>query len=614
MAVRRLSRRTRERGHMHNNIRSKIVARIDQYRQEARRLEKTADIISFLRLAAVIAGIAAACLFGGNPQAVHGWALATIIVFGCLVKKHRKIKHVLRKTGCKIAINEQQLARMGDTWTEFSDDGKEFMAAEHPFINDLDIFGPKSLFQWINATKTFYGREILKNLLAMPAKDIDSIKARQDAVRELAGKEGFCQKLQCEGMLAPEGGRNPELLTEYARDVTRLFPAKWLKAGSFLLPGLTIPAIVLAVLGSDFSYQLLAVLIPLQILVSVAGYRRISSVLNRVHKFRKDIRLYEELLRIIQAEDFRGSELAELKRDLLNDNISALEGIRKLDGIIAAVDLRYNLISYSIFNFTLLWDYHCVFALEGWKEKYGVLLEKWLYTIGYFEALASLANIAKLNPQWAFPEFSEDRLSLSAKELGHPLLSQERRVCNDAEINTRISIITGSNMSGKTTWLRTIGINLVLAYAGAPVCANKLECPVVDIFTSMRINDDLGSGISTFYAELLRIKAIISHSRQQRPMLFLIDEIFRGTNSKDRLIGALSVLKNLNKEWVIGLISTHDLELCALEGDPDIKAANYHFTESYAEGEIRFDYKLRPGRCNSTNARYLMQLVGIDLV
>jgi DNA mismatch repair ATPase MutS len=229
------------------------------------------------------------------------------------------------------------------------------------------------------------------------------------------------------------------------------------------------------------------------------------------------------------------------------------------------------------------------------------------------EALSSLAVIGHMYPQWTYPTFSQTGMRFEAKGLGHPLIPKDSCVRNDFKINRGTCVITGSNMSGKTTLLRTVGINLVLAYAGAPVFADKLECAVMGIFTSMRVHDDLGSGISTFYAELLRIKMIIDHSRRKLPMIYLIDEIFMGTNSADRITGARSVLKNLSKSWIIGMISTHDFELCDLEQESNVNVENYHFVETYSNNEILFDYKLRPGRSRTTNAKYLMKMVGIEL-
>jgi DNA mismatch repair ATPase MutS len=234
--------------------------------------------------------------------------------------------------------------------------------------------------------------------------------------------------------------------------------------------------------------------------------------------------------------------------------------------------------------------------------------------LGIFEALASLAMISQLNPEWCFPEFKKGHLILSADDMGHPLINSQQRVNNDLKLDNQIAVITGSNMSGKTTLLRTIGVNLVLAYAGAPVCARKFDCTIMDVFTSMRISDDLHSGISTFYAELLRIKMIIDFSKNEQDMIFLVDEVFRGTNSRDRVTGARNVLLNLNKPWAIGLISTHDYELCDLENDNSGRITNYYFIESYTEDQIKFDYLLKPGSCKTSNAKYLMKMAGIEIL
>lgn len=283
--------------------------------------------------------------------------------------------------------------------------------------------------------------------------------------------------------------------------------------------------------------------------------------------------------------------------------------------------MRYSALLMFILNALFLWDFHCVAALGKWKDHHGRHMRTWVETIGAFEALSSLAVIRQIHSDWSFPEIDEPApaeghsqlpLTFIAKDMGHPLIASDKRVTNSITIENSLGVVTGSNMSGKTTLLRTIGINLVLAYAGAPVCAQKLTCSIMNIFTSMRIHDDLNSGVSSFYAELLRIKMIIEYSHTRQPMIFLVDEIFRGTNSLDRIAGAETVLRNLSKDWIIGLISTHDFELCNLENQPGKLIKNYHFTEHYVDNQLCFDYKLRAGRSQTRNARYLMEMVGIE--
>lgn len=245
-----------------------------------------------------------------------------------------------------------------------------------------------------------------------------------------------------------------------------------------------------------------------------------------------------------------------------------------------------------------------------------MLREKSRVLVGYNRNLRGLIQssvIAHIHPEWVFPEIKDLHQRIEARGLGHPLLNPERCVRNDIEIDNNTCIVTGSNMSGKSTWLRAIGINLVLAYAGGPVCAHQFSCSIMDIYTSMEIRDDLINGISTFYAELTRINMILEHSRQGKPMCYLIDEIFRGTNSLDRIAGARVVLKNLSNNGAIGLISTHDFELCDLEKEQWSNFRNYHFEEQYTNGRIEFDYKLRLGRCTTSNARYLMNMAGIEI-
>ncbi|NLB17273.1 MAG: DNA mismatch repair protein MutS, partial [Syntrophomonadaceae bacterium] len=251
--------------------------------------------------------------------------------------------------------------------------------------------------------------------------------------------------------------------------------------------------------------------------------------------------------------------------------------------------------------------------LERWKKENGGRIRGWFDIIGTSEALASLAVILHIHPEWEFPDIQEQGQGIMARDMGHPLLQQDICVRNDIEILQYSCIVTGSNMSGKSTYLRAVGLNLVLAYSGTTVCAREFCCSMLDLFTSMVIRDDLIGGISTFYAELTRIEMILRHSRQGRSMIYLIDEIFRGTNSLDRIAGARTVLRELSRNGAIGLISTHDFELCDLEEDQEVRFRNCHFEEQYVEGGIKFDYKLRPGRCTTSNAKYLMNMVGIQV-
>jgi DNA mismatch repair ATPase MutS len=593
-------------------IKNEILARLKEYKAEEMKQLRQANILSNIRLGTFVVGIGCAVVLYYKVQSIIlgiVMPLGMFAVYFHFVDWHQMVNKLLARTRCYIKINENNLARLDGTWGEFADSGDEYREPEHSYVNDLDIFGKNSLFQLVNTTNTYYGRQALQGLLKRPQADSQTIKARQRAVKELQGKSVFIDKLQCAGVMSERSASDPQRLIHYVQNEATPFSSKGLRGAVLIMSLCSVFSYILALLDI-LPGAIPATLVICQGLLTGIGFKKVSDALDTVHRFKENIKAYKELFDIIEQQNFQEGNLVKMQEMLASKRGQATQSIKRLERIAEAVDIRYNIISYSLFNFLLLWDYHCVFALEAWKKQDGKLLEQWLQAVAYFEVTASLANLARLNPAWCFPVFI-DELCFDGKKVGHPLIDAKLRVGNDFTLRQGLGIITGSNMSGKTTMLRTVGINLVMAYAGAPVCAEQLTCSVMDIATSMRISDDLGNGISTFYAELLRIKKIIEHAELKQPMLFLIDEIFRGTNSNDRITGALSVLRNLNKDWIIGLVSTHDFELCSLEHEEGIVAVNYHFLESYQAGEIQFDYKIRPGRCYTTNAKYLMQMVGI---
>jgi hypothetical protein len=597
---------------------------VDRYAEFEKRFKKFSELetekaketnrLSNLRLISFLAGAAVSVWAFAKAGVLAGilTALAALAVFIYLIILHNRAADELAGLKCKAEINRRYMERLGTGWTSFDDCGMEFADPSHQYADDLDIFGPESLFQWICAANTFYGRRKLRDLLADPDKDPVSIKRRQEAVKELIGRLDFCQELQSEGMRAKGVSEDPGKLLEYTERQAG-FVKKGLINIFYVLPFLLVLSFVLWALGGPVPLFIPVLLLTAQMVIFAAGFKKNAEICGTVYGMRKYLGAYADLLRCIENEDFSDGYLKELKKKLFTEELSSSASIRKLEGIVNAVDIKYSTVLYFLLNVILLWDYHCAFALEEWKEQYGANTRKWLEAAGEMEALASLAVIGHLHPEWAWPELNKGKPAFTGAMIGHPLIREEECVRNDFVLESGACIITGSNMSGKTTLLRTVGINLVLAYAGAPVFAQMLKCSVMDVFTSMRVHDDLAGGISTFYAELLRVKRIIDHSRMELPMIYLIDEIFMGTNSPDRITGARSVLKNLNREWIIGMISTHDFELCELEQESKMSVKNYHFTEKYVNNEIKFDYKLRSGRSTTTNAKYLMKMVGIDL-
>jgi len=573
------------------------------------------NIISNVRLLVFLLGTILAGFFYTENSLPNAYVtfFICIIVFSFFVAKHKRIASRLQEIGYKIIINQQYLDRMDGKWVSFTNDGQDLVDDQHPYTSDLDIFGAKSLFQWMNVTYTFYGRNILKDYLGSHQQNPTLLNKRQQAVKELSGKLDFCQDLQCAGMSFSQMGNDPEGLLYYA-EKTQKISNGWMVFLAYLFPMLTLGTTALCILKFPISAYIPFALFTLQLFLTFMAYHKITPLLQDVYTIKNDLSVFSSLIKLIEEQSFTDDYLSQLKARFFMGKKSSSLQIKRLQQIISFIDVQYSPMLSFVLNVFLLWDYHCLFKVEQWKQANGTFIRKWLETIGYFEAISSLAVISQINPQWCFPQFSEDKLLLTAQNLGHPLIPEHKRICNHVEIGNDICLITGSNMSGKTTFLRTVGINLVLAYAGAPVCAKNMECSMMDIFTSMRIIDDVSSGISTFYAELMRIKMMIDSSHKEENMIFLIDEIFRGTNSLDRIIGGRNVIRNLNKNWIVGLISTHDLELCDLEYEKNANIKNYHFAENYIGTEMKFDYQLRCGRSTTTNAQYLMKMVGIEWV
>ncbi len=589
--------------------------RTKEYTEAKSKLDGKSSLLSNLRLIVFLSGALLAVLTFLYIDMIPGFAVSFVCLaaFLFLVVRHEAVINAAKRYGNLIKINKMCSSRIDGTWIDFTDSGLEYVDGKHSYSSDLDVFGPASLYQMINCAGTWHGKEHLRKLLESPDKRPEQIRKRQKAISELAGKSDFCQELQCEGVSEPEMLKDPGELLEYFESKSKLFGTAWISYLFYILPMLTLLSIVICIIDSTVSVLIPVGLVLIQAIINVIGYKT-SFILKRVYAFRKKIQIYENLLGVIEKEDFQDEYLSRVKAAFLLKNKTAGKQLKSLENIANAVEVSNNFLLYLPLNILFFWDFHCLFALESWKEHSGALVRGWLENIGTVEAMASLAMVSQINPEWTVPEITGKKITVSAMEMGHPLIVEKKRVSNNFDMEDRICIITGSNMSGKSTHLRTVGLNLVLAYAGAAVCAGKFECSIMDIHTSMRLGDDLNSGISTFYAELLRIKSIIAASREQKPMIFLIDEVFRGTNSRDRYTGAKNVLLNLNKSWIIGLISTHDFDLCQLEKNESGRIMNYHFTEEYLQNEIRFDYKIRRGRCNTTNARYLMKMAGIEFL
>ncbi|OIJ16791.1 hypothetical protein BKP45_20985 [Anaerobacillus alkalidiazotrophicus] len=590
--------------------------RLKKYAEQYNKAKRQCNILSNLRLAALLAIIFGIILFYFEYR-IFGilFSICTFVTFVILIVQHEKVKKRKELALSLSRINQQAVNRINGKWVEFKDNGEEYMNQKHQYSVDLDIFGQASVFQWINNTFSFFGRKFLKNTLTEPEKDIIKIKERQAAINELAGKLDWRQHFLADGSATENRMNNPESLFKWAENENHLFRRPWLVWGIRFLSLTTLVSLLVTFLIDIGFFYITVILLLTQLILFMIGLRSYLNA-NKFTDLQKDeILTYQKLLTKIEKENFESKYLSELKSSLIDSNGHyASKQINELSFIVDMMSFKYSPLIYFLLNVIFLLDYHCMIDLEKWKKKSGNSVRTWLTVIGKFEEISSLTTIRYDNPNWCSPQLTNSKQNLSAKNMGHPLLVSNACVGNDLNIRSsgNILLITGSNMSGKSTLLRTVGLNLVLAYIGAPVCANDFKCSVMDIYTSMRVSDNLEKKISSFYAELLRIKTIIQAANKNNSIFFLLDEIFKGTNSKDRHIGAAAVIRKLSKMGAVGLVSTHDLELGELEIEKDIDVENYHFSERYLNNQIVFDYKLHSGVSKTTNAIYLMKMVGID--
>lgn len=593
---------------------------LDYYSKLAPKISKYMDIVGYLRLIIIAVTIISGIYFFRNTKDYisMGILLFSIGLFIYAVSFHNKLKYNYRYICLLKEINQISIDRLEYKWSQFEDKGEEFIDEKHGFLVDLDIFGKGSLFQWINSAYTYMGRIKLANILTNPLNEKSKIKERQEGIEELANKRWWRQRLQTEAMLMLKEDKgkdnNNEDLIKWATDENKIYNNIWIKTIILLLPFITITTLLLTIFTEYISIKLPLILIFIQLSMLLINSWKFSREFDLVFKYKNSIKAYEKILRHFEKGKFESRYMKNLKEKLNNGaGLSASKQLENLEKLVERTLYRKNMVFFPI-NIITIWDYQCMIGLEKWRRQSGLNIKNWLEVIGELEALSSLAIIEYDNPNWTKPTITDKSSVFEVKSIGHPLISN-KRVYNDFSIKdpTKIQLITGSNMSGKSTLLRTTGINLVLAYTGATVCAEYMQCCIMNIQTCMRTSDNLEEGISSFYAELKRIKGIVEESNKGEQVFFLLDEIFKGTNSYDRHIGAKMLLKQLLRNGAMGLVSTHDLELGELEKESNGYIKNYHFQESYKNDKIYFDYKLKSGISTTRNALYLIKMAGIEV-
>ena len=583
--------------------------------REVTALEARAGRVATARLALAASAVA---LVGGIVWARwEAWAwyalAAAAASFAAFVVVHARIFDAKERAASALRFHERGLARLAHDWDHLPSTSTRFRSVDHSFTGDLDVFGRASLMQLVDATETRFGEEHLARLLSLEAHGVwpDEVLARQRAVRELASRFAFREALSTAGGVLGDERPDPGPLLAWA-EAKQGLPAlfAWL---AWLLPA----GVIATIAGGSALHArpgtLSAVLVAL-LAVGIAIGERLTPMLSVVSARESAVTRWRAMMAVIERENFEAPLLAGTQRFLATESRRASEEIAALERIVGFSDARRNEVFRFFIGPLLMWDVHCALALLRWRARAGERVRSWLAALGEVEALAGLAAFAFEHPDFAWPETAREP-KFDARGLGHPLVADDHRVGNDVRLPSasRALVVTGSNMSGKSTLLRAIGANAVLAFAGAPVCARALTIGPARVATSMRIEDSLEQGVSHFYAELRRLKRVLDLARDREggPALFLLDEILHGTNSRERVIGACAVVRELLERGALGAVSTHDLGITALERELGGRVENVHFEEQVAGDKMTFDYVLKPGIVQSSNALRLMRAVGI---
>lgn len=577
-----------------------------------------ARLVTFLSAAALVAW-GASNAGSVTTRAAIGVGAAGFAAFFGLVYYHSRVDAAERWAATLATVNTEAAARVRRHWNALSQMAVDAPGPEHPFAGDLDVFGHASLFQLLGWVGTEAGRATLARWLSTGATPL-TIRRRQAAVAELALLTSYRVEFATLGRLVEPTRRDLEAFFEWAEQGAWLTTKPWLVWLSRLVPALTIGLLAAQVIGVVDRPLWLYGLLPALCLFGGYG-KRLHATFGRAFSRERLFQQHATLFARIADAPWTAPHLQALQAELKTSGVTAAAEMRRLSLIRQYADLRFVTLFHFVIGVMTLWDFHVLFALERWQVRNAAHLRRWFEALGECDALASLAALAADNPAWAFPVVDEQQTTVDAVGLGHPLIPAERRVANDLTVGPpgTFVMVTGSNMSGKSTLLRALGLNVVLAQAGGPVCAQSMTLPPVAVCTSMRVQDSLEQGVSYFMAALKRLAFVVSGARATGAAdpiwLYLLDEVLQGTNTAERQIAVRHILAHLLTLRAIGVVTTHDLELAECE-ELSTHYQPVHFAEGvdHEDGDIRltFDYRLQPGVASSRNALKLVRLVGLE--
>jgi len=608
---------------MHSDPRSLYTQRLSERQAEISRRERRHRALGNWRMAAVACTLATVGLALAHVLPIL-WAVIPAAAFVVLVVAHERLLREMERRKRAARFYQRGIERLDGAWAGGGEGGARYLDPAHPYARDLDLFGNGSLFELLCAARTHIGEDTLARWLLSPAAP-DAVRARQAAVEELRPRLDLREELAILAEEARTGvdpvslaawGEAPPLLAAGGRrGVWALTAAGLAGAAAFLLSSAASLGLVqlpdAAIAGlRDFFFVALV----LNAFFLYRFHKRVGAVVQAVDEAAHELKLLSETLVRLERETFQAPLLAKLRASLDAEADPPSKRLARLARLTDSLDSRDHVLVRMAEPF-IFWTTHLAFAVENWRRGSGQAVRRWLTALGEMEALCSLASHAFEHPADPFPEFVESGPWLEAEGVAHPLIAEDRVVRNDVRLGgeLRVLIVSGSNMSGKSTLLRTLGVNVVLAQAGAPVRARRLRLSPLAVGASIHVTDSLQGGISRFYAEILRLRQILDLAAGPLPGLFLVDEFLHGTNSHDRRIGAEALVRGLVERGAVGLITTHDLALADIVDTLKERAANVHFEDRIEEGRICFDYVLQPGVVRKSNAIELMRSVGLEI-
>ena len=588
--------------------------RIDETLRQLSQTKTQINRISLLRVLLFVAGFAGLILFyRSGTWAVVLTVCCTFLPFFILVKVHNRLYFRKEQLETQLKLNQDELKGLEGDYSVF-DEGREFIDAGHPYSYDLDLFGRKSLFQALGRTCTHIGKQTLATWMQHHLTEKAAIETRQESIRDMSRRMEFREAFRVTGSINRGADSDEEEISRWSQTPSVLQHLWWVKLCLWAVPGINILLLALGLLHI-LSLSWFGMMFTVFVILSFGLIQRVTLIQESYGKKLKTLNRYARLITLAKGETWQAPALRELTDKLDIDGHSPAEALTQLSKELDRLDLRNNQLLYVILEGSMFFQLHQIVRIERWKARYGKYLMGWLEAVGELDALCSLGTFAYNHPAYTYPTITNQPFCFLARNMGHPLMPEAQCVKNDATIPSRpyFLIITGANMAGKSTYLRTIGVNYLLACMGCPVCCESLTLYPAHLITSLRTTDSLSDNESYFFAELKRLKRIIDLLNEGKELFIILDEILKGTNSADKQKGSLDLIRQFMRLKADGIIATHDLLLGTLADQFPEYIRNYCFEADIKDNELTFSYRLREGVAQNMNACFLMRKMGITI-